>query len=146
MCALELFYLGLKSSAAYHLMTMELDADTDSDKWLPRDMAVSQPSDTEDILQEEAETQGKEKGSPVVNLSLTIVMSCACYSPLSIFISFSSFCSHLYWCLPLEFHSIRSMGVDVRAYINVVKKCLSFFGGPKKQMVNILGHTGSSAS
>lgn len=77
-------------------MTMELDADTDSDKWLPRDMAVSQPSDTEDILQEEAEMQGKEKGSPLVNLSLTIVMSCACYSPLSNFISFSSFCSQLY--------------------------------------------------
>ena len=70
-------------------MTIELDADTYSDKRLPRAVAASQPSDTEDIPQEEAVMQGKEKGSPLVNLSLTIVMSCACYSPLSNFISFS---------------------------------------------------------
>lgn len=93
---------------------------------------------------EAAVMQGKEKGSPLVNLSLTIVMSCACYSPLASFISFSSFHSYLYWCLPLEFCSMRSMGVDVRRHSNLVKMCLSIFGGPKKQTADIISHVGSS--
>jgi len=43
-------------------------------------MDASQSSDTEDILQQAAIMQGKEKGSPLVNLSLTIVMPSAHYS------------------------------------------------------------------
>lgn len=44
-------------------MTTELDADTHNDNWLPRDMAASQPSDTEDVAQEEAVMQRKMKPS-----------------------------------------------------------------------------------
>lgn len=36
------------------------------------------------------------------------------------------------------------MGTDLRGHIIVIKMCLSIFGSPKKQMPNIMGHTGSS--
>lgn len=85
-----------------------------------------------------------KKRHPLVNLSLTIVMSCVFHSSLSNFISFSGFCSYLYWCLPLEFSSIRSTGADLRGHIIVIKVCLSIFGSPKMQTPNIMGHTGSS--
>lgn len=64
-----------------------------SDKQLPRDMDASQSSDTEDILQQAAIMQGKEKGSPLVNLSLTIVMPSAHYSIWFYFlVQFPSLC------------------------------------------------------
>lgn len=86
-----------------------------SDKHLPRVMDVSQPSDTQDVLQQAAIMQGKEKGSSWVNLSLTIVMPSAHYSPLSNFISLSNFHPYIYWCVTLEFCSIKLMEVGKRA-------------------------------
>lgn len=59
-------------------MTMELYANTYSDKKLPRAMDASQPSDTEDIPQQAEIMQKEEKEHPLVNLSLTIDMSHAC--------------------------------------------------------------------
>lgn len=38
---------------------------------------------------------------------------------------------------------MRPMGADLRGHF-VIKVCLSIFGSPKKQMPNIMGHTGSS--
>lgn len=35
------------------------------------------------------------------------------------------------------------MGADLRGH-TVMKVCLSIFGSPKKRMLNILGHAGSS--
>lgn len=109
------------------------------DKQLPGVMDVSQPSDTEDVLQQAAIMQGKEKGSPWVDLSLTTVMPSACYSPLSNFISLSNFHPYVYWCVPLEFCSIKLIEVGVRGHVNVVIMCLSISGGPKKLRVNIAG-------
>ena len=40
-------------------MTMELDADTDSDKWLPRDMAASQIQRT--YYKKKQKREGKKK-------------------------------------------------------------------------------------
>lgn len=114
-----------------------------SDKRLPRVIVASQTSDTEGIPQEAALMQEGKK-DPLVNLSMTIVMSCVFQSSLSIFISFPSFCSYLFWCLPLEFSSIRSTGADLRGHTIVINVCLSIFGSPKMQMPNIMGHTGSS--
>lgn len=110
-----------------------------SDKQLPRDMDASQSSDTEDILQQAAIMQGKEKGSPLVNLSLTIVMPSAHYSTLSDFISLSNFHPYVYWCVPLEFCSMKLMEVGVRGHVNVMIMCLSISGGPKNPRVNIAG-------
>lgn len=72
------FKVVLKNFTAYHLMTMELYANTYSDKKLPRAMDASQPSDTEDIPQQAEIMQKEEKEHPLVNLSLTIDMSHTC--------------------------------------------------------------------